>query len=230
MHHATCLRWSSRRKKKLKTYRDFPILIRPISIAQVVASNTDLKKTQPTTASTPPQSSPKATIEKNVVATAIPRTTAPNETATRRRKSIIRIKPKVQEEETKAEIHYGDTLVTPELLEEKWTVYSNKLKQTSGGFTSSVLANCEPKLKDDGKTVNVVFKNQTNEAEFTTLAQDLLPFLKSELSNNYLNFTTEINASKAKKTLYTNKDKFEHLVATYPQLNDWATKLGLELK
>ena len=120
--------------------------------------------------------------------------------------------------------------MTQEALSEKWTIYSNQLKQTLGGFTSSVLANCEPILKEDGKTIHVVFKNQTNESEFTGLSQELLPYLKAELKNNYLNFTTEVNITKAKKTLYTNKDKFDHMVNTYPKLNEWATKLGLELK
>jgi DNA polymerase-3 subunit gamma/tau len=90
--------------------------------------------------------------------------------------------------------------------------------------------NCEPQLQPDGKTIHVIFRNETNELEFGKMSLDLLEHLKSSLKNNDLEFTTEVSIEKAKKVLYTNRDKFDHYAEKQPKLLDWATRLGLELK
>ena len=104
------------------------------------------------------------------------------------------------------------------------------MKQSLGGFSSSILANCDPILKEDGKTVHLIFRNETNELEFNKLSLDVLEFLKSSLRNNHVTFSTEVSKEKAKKILYTNRDKFVHFSKDYPKLLEWEQKLGLELK
>ena len=104
------------------------------------------------------------------------------------------------------------------------------MKPSLGGFSASVLANCEPKLLDDSKTVHLVFRNETNEIEFGKLSSSLLEHLKSNLRNNHIEFSTEVSKEKAKKILYTNQDKFTHFAESFPKLLEWETKLGLELK
>lgn len=143
---------------------------------------------------------------------------------------MIRIKPQESEEKEKVAKYYGDEPFTSDDLKTKWDAYTDKVKEISGGFSASVLSGCEPQILDDQKTIHLVFRNETNELEFTRLSLDLIEYLKEELRNNHINFTTEVNKQKAKKVLYTNKDKFDHLTEKYPQLNDWADKLKLELK
>lgn len=111
-----------------------------------------------------------------------------------------------------------------------WNAYSDEKKKTLGGFSSSILSNTEPKLLADNKTIHLVFRNETNELEFAKLSLELLEYLKSNLRNNHICFTTEVSVEKAKKLLYTNRDKFNHFTKKHPKLLDWEQKLGLELK
>jgi hypothetical protein len=62
------------------------------------------------------------------------------------------------------------------------------------------------------------------------MSSNLLDYLKTHLKNNHIAFSTQVSIEKAKKLLYTNKDKFIHLSKTHPKLVDWEQKLGLELK
>jgi len=84
-------------------------------------------------------------------------------------------------------------------------------------------------LLEDQTTVHLVFRNETNRKGFLRLSEDLLTHLKSELQNNNILFSMEVNKSKAKKVLYSNRDKFDHFSEKYPKLKDWENKLGLEL-
>ena len=151
-------------------------------------------------------------------------------TITRKRKGTIRIKPEVEKGKANKVLDYGNEPIQQGMLSEKWEEYATKIKQTSGGFSSSILVNCEPKLKEDNKTVHIIFRNETNELEFSKMSLNLLEYLKSKLKNSHIEFTTEVNQVKAKKVLYTNRDKFDHLAKAEPKLLDWAAKLGLELK
>ena len=115
-------------------------------------------------------------------------------------------------------------------LEPIWKTYAETTKQTSGGFSGSVLANCLPTLKEDNKTIHLIFRTDTNEKEFNRMADDLLIHLKSTLKNNFIQFKTEVNKEKAKKVLYSNREKFDHFTEQYPKLKDWETKLGLAIE
>ena len=147
-----------------------------------------------------------------------------------RRKSVIRIKPKANQDTKKEVVHHGEETFTQSQLIDTWKIYSDNIKRTAGGFSGSILTNCQPELLADSKTIHVIFRNETNELEFGRMSLELLEYLKSQLKNNHLNFTTEVSVAKAKKVLYTNRDKFEHFAISNPKLNDWMTKLGLELK
>lgn len=216
------------KKKKLKTFRDYPIFVAQLTnksasttaaVGNTNTSSTPQKPTSDIPPSTPPPS----------VSQAPPKVYA-NQTTARRRKSMIRIKPQESEEKEKVAKYYGDEPFTLDHLKAKWNIYTDRVKEISGGFSASVLSGCEPQILEDQKTIHLVFRNETNELEFTRLSLDLIEFLKEELKNNHINFQTEVNKQKAKKVLYTNKDKFDHFTEKYPQLNDWADKLKLELK
>ena len=191
------------------------------SIASIT-NNTPIAKTKPTTPIQQVSKPIPPTPEKKVLTT--------TKSIVRKRKSTIRIKPETKTNQENQVKHYGNEQIIPEVLIEKWQEYANQVKKTSGGFSSSILVNCEPKLKEDNTTIHVIFRNETNELEFSKMSLNLLEYLKSSLRNNNIEFTTEVNQVKAKKVLYTNRDKFDHLAKTQPKLLDWAAKLGLELK
>lgn len=91
------------------------------------------------------------------------------------------------------------------------------------------MANCLPTINKDNKTVHLIFRTGTNQTEFTRLSEELLIFLKTNLKNNHIKFESEVNKEKAKKVLYSNRDKFDHFMEKYPELKDWENKLGLDL-
>lgn len=153
----------------------------------------------------------------------------PKTTIKSRRKSIIRIKPAEKKNSTQEIIDYGSETFSQEHLTKYWDIYAAKTKQLTGGFSGSVLTNCNPKLNPDQKTIHVIFRTDTNQTEFLRLSDDLLIYLKSELKNNNIVFDTEVNKEKAKKILYSNRDKFDHYSEQFPNLKDWENKLGLEL-
>lgn len=224
MLNATCFDRFKYGKKKLKTILDFPILLKQLAPRPLPQSK---KQVSITPSKKPEQKAPE------IIQTTINRPIgSPSKTNSTRaiRKSIIRIKPQSEKEKEDVSISHGNESFTEGELLAIWNTYVQKMKLTSGGFTSSILVNCEPILKKDNQTIHLIFRNETNEIEFNKLSFDLLEHLKFELKNDHINFSTEVNKAKAKKTLYTNKEKFDHLAEKHPELNDWLQKLGLELK
>jgi DNA polymerase-3 subunit gamma/tau len=132
--------------------------------------------------------------------------------------------------EEKEEIDYGNETVTQEKLGEFWSKYVENIQSNSGGFTASVISTCQPQLQEDQTTIHTIFRTETNQIEFIRLSEDLLKYLKANLRNNHLKFTWEINQEKAKKILFTDREKFDYLIEKHPQLKDWENKLGLEFR
>ena len=224
MSNATCFNRFKYGKKKLKTILDFPILLKQLSPRPLPQSKTHVSIT--------PSKKLDQKVPETVQTTVNRAVSTPSKVNNTRplRKSIIRIKPQSKKEKEDVSISHGNESFTKETLLAIWNTYVQQMKLTSGGFTSSILVNCEPILKEDNQTIHLIFRNETNEIEFNKLSLDLLEHLKFELKNDHINFTTEVNKAKAKKTLYTNREKFDHLAEKHPELNDWLHKLGLELK
>lgn len=147
-----------------------------------------------------------------------------------KRKSIIRIKSTAEDSVEKAAVDYGNTAIDQKNLTNIWNNYAKKIKAVSGGFTGSILANCQPQLKADGVTILVTFKNETNEIEFNRMSLDLLDFLKAQLRNSNISFETQIIAPKEEKVIYTLQDRLNHIMEKYPQLEDWKDKFDLDIK
>lgn len=57
---------------------------------------------------------------------------------------------------------------------------------------------------------------------------DLIAHLKKSLNNRQLKLETELLEEEAKKMIYTNKEKFDHLVSKRPILKELQNRLGLD--
>jgi DNA polymerase-3 subunit gamma/tau len=228
--NATILHLYWRRKKKLKTFLDYPLFVRGLTKHATIKTKVSPNSVTSTKVPNQPSQKPSASAPVKPIPSSPTVTKATNTILKSRRKSIIRIKPQGAKEESKVVVNHGNEIFSTDALNKLWTEYSSKMKETAGGFSASILANCEPALLDDNKTIHLIFRNETNELEFNRLSLNLLEFLKSNLKNNHICFTTEVNKEKSKKVLYTSKDKFEHFSELEPKLLDWATRLGLELK
>ncbi len=235
MLDATILHLYWRRKKKLKTFLDYPLFVK--GLTKNASIKTTVSSTSTPSNQNPQEPEPRPVAPKPLAAKPVnPIPPSPSVIAATksiiksRRKSIIRIKPQATKEDNKAVINHGNEAFSKEEVTKLWGEYSTKMKETSGGFSASILTNCEPAILEDNKTIHVVFRNETNELEFTKLSLNLLEYLKSNLKNNHICFTTEVNKEKSKKVLYTSRDKFDHFSELEPKLLDWAARLGLELK
>lgn len=76
--------------------------------------------------------------------------------------------------------------------------------------------------------VVVHLHNPIQETLLATLKSDLLTFLREKLNNSSIQLTGELKTHDEKKVLYTNRDKFDHLVEKNPALRDLKERLGLD--
>lgn len=81
-------------------------------------------------------------------------------------------------------------------------------------------------MKDN--LVIVHLHNPVQESLLETLKSDLLTFLREKLNNSAIQLTGELKPHDEKKVLYTNRDKFDHLVEKNPALKDLKERLGLD--
>lgn len=76
--------------------------------------------------------------------------------------------------------------------------------------------------------VIVHLHNPVQETLLATLKSDLLAFLREKLNNSAIQLMGELKTHNEKKVLYTNRDKFDHLVEKNPTLKDLKERLGLD--
>lgn len=77
-------------------------------------------------------------------------------------------------------------------------------------------------------TVIIHLHNPVQETLLHDLRLDITSFLRAKLSNATLQVTGFLNTADEKKHIYTNRDKFEHLLAKNPSLKELKDKLGLD--
>jgi DNA polymerase-3 subunit gamma/tau len=80
-----------------------------------------------------------------------------------------------------------------------------------------------------GNQVVVHLHNPIQETLLATLKSDLLTFLREKLNNSAIQLAGELHTDDEKKVLYTNRDKFDHLVEKNPSLKDLKERLGLDM-
>lgn len=62
----------------------------------------------------------------------------------------------------------------------------------------------------------------------TNLRSDLTTFLRDRLHNQSINITGELRVADERKVIYTNREKFDYLVARNPMLRELKDRLGLD--
>jgi DNA polymerase-3 subunit gamma/tau len=71
--------------------------------------------------------------------------------------------------------------------------------------------------------------NHFQETLINTIKVDILTFLREKLKNNSIQLLGEIKAVEdSKKMIYTNREKFEHLMEKNPKLKDLKERFGLD--
>lgn len=76
--------------------------------------------------------------------------------------------------------------------------------------------------------ITIHLSNHVEEPLLQGIRSELTMFLREKLKNNSLNITGHLREVTSKKIAYTNKEKFDHLAAKNPILNELKDRLGLD--
>ncbi len=110
------------------------------------------------------------------------------------------------------------------MISEGLSKFSEVLKRKGLNAESAIL-NKPYELKSG----NVIFKlNNLLEVDFLdSIKQDLTLALRDNTKTN-INILSEIEVKEGKKMIYTNKEKYDHLLTKKPILKEFKDRLGLD--
>ena len=116
-------------------------------------------------------------------------------------------------------------LFTTEQLDAAWEKFKG-IKQKDGKDQEVALLNQTYILKDNTITINST--NDVFTIIFNDLKADMQIFLRKELRNGKIKLAIETMELDESKMIYTNREKFDHLIEKYPELKILKDKLGLD--
>ncbi|MDV3309367.1 MAG: hypothetical protein LOY03_11180 [Cyclobacteriaceae bacterium] len=116
-----------------------------------------------------------------------------------------------------------DKELTTEGVQEAWNAFAETRRRNAAEYQLLT----QPFDRRDHEII-VHLHNPVQEAILNTLRSDLTAFLRERLQNRSVFVTGELKEIEAGKVLYTNREKFDHLVEKYPILKDLKERLGLD--
>ncbi|AHM62043.1 DNA polymerase III subunits gamma and tau [Flammeovirgaceae bacterium 311] len=149
-------------------------------------------------------------------------------------KASLQAKPK--ETETVAQqTGESETVATPgqqnaftqRELQEHWQTFFIRLKEINGSPIELMLASAALQLEEDSR-VNVLLSSSLQEEPFERLKPKLQHYLRQQLQNSMLSLHPLLAEESGPRRLYTNSEKFNHLIERYPLLVEFKERLGLE--
>lgn len=112
---------------------------------------------------------------------------------------------------------------SPEQLRDVWNAYAETRKIYQAEYQ---LLNQEYELTDNHITIPL--HNPVQETILTNIRSDLTTFLRDRLRNQSIQVTGELREAEQRKVIYTNREKFDYLVAKNPMLRELKDRLGLD--
>lgn len=82
--------------------------------------------------------------------------------------------------------------------------------------------------RKEAHVITVLLHNPVEETLLNTFRSDLTTYLRERLKNSSIQVTGELQAADSKKTMYTNREKLEHLMEKNPFLKELKDRLGLD--
>ncbi len=87
-----------------------------------------------------------------------------------------------------------------------------------------------PKLSGNS-TIEIVFSNQAQQEDFVkNLKQDMTEFMRNELNNDNISVEMKISEKEQKNLLYTDEDKYKHMLAKNPILGKLKQQMNLDFE
>ena len=109
-----------------------------------------------------------------------------------------------------------------------WKTLSDQKKAQNSMRQYLIFANEE--LEFEQNTIKIKVENQVQLDLLNEIKADVMEFIRHQLQNNLIQLEAIISETIAKKNLYTNQDKYNHLLEKFPLLDDLKKRLGLEVK
>ncbi len=138
-------------------------------------------------------------------------------------------KPEVKKTEEVVEPVITNTFAIPD-LESAWMEYANRL-HTQGRFAlHAALIKRTPELKENFSILFIV-DNPAVEKDMNDIKMEFMAFIRKKLNNNQVQLSTVIekDGTSENKVPYTSKEKYEHMAAKNPALNELRKQLDLEI-
>jgi DNA polymerase-3 subunit gamma/tau len=116
-------------------------------------------------------------------------------------------------------------------LERSWKAFAKKVKNKGQKILATSIGMCKPVAKENLICIEV--PNDTMKAEILQQQGDLMGFLQKELDNTTLDLKIDVvhkNEKENAKYLYTDREKYDKLVKSYPSLDKLRQTFDLDLQ
>jgi DNA polymerase-3 subunit gamma/tau len=109
-----------------------------------------------------------------------------------------------------------------------WNKYAEDIKKTGKINLYTIMNTNAPTVLDDFK-IDLVIENRIQEELLMIEKIDLLNFLRVSLENFGIDIITRQSEQTDKKKLYTSQEKYQHMVAKNPKLEEFRRKFNLDV-
>lgn len=116
--------------------------------------------------------------------------------------------------------------MTLEAVQKYWKEFAEKRRE-DGKDAEYVLLNQDITLHEEN-IIEIKLTNSVEQPILESIKTDLLQFLRSNLNNQLLSLEAKLVQMESSEMIYTDREKFNHLVGKYPKLKALQEKLGLD--
>ena len=122
----------------------------------------------------------------------------------------------------------SDSIFNQTLLEKSWNKFHEKLLNKGRKNLASILAIAKPEILEENE-ISYTLTNETNKIELERNKNELLNFLKTDLTNNNIKIHIKVNKLKEKKFIYSPLEKYEKLKTINPRIESLRKEFKLNL-
>ena len=137
--------------------------------------------------------------------------------------NLLKVEPKKEQSAEQQVKQEPDQPFTPDQLQNAWQEFAELRKK----FQAEYQLLSQP-YEDDGGKITIPLHNSVQEMMLSNIRVDLTTFLRDKLKNQSINVVGELREADQRKVIYTNREKFDYLVAKNPMLKEFKDRLGLD--
>ncbi|PQB04309.1 DNA polymerase III subunit gamma/tau [Aureitalea marina] len=126
----------------------------------------------------------------------------------------------VQRQELREEFTEGDML-------DAWNSFASKIEKDGRFNLHSHLSMGVPRL--EGHLIHLVFPNSTIKVELERAKPELLRYIRTQLKNDQVDLSIEVNETETKRYAYTPREKFELMKKKNPLVEDLRKSFDLDI-